>query len=442
MAKKILVIDEDTEVSDLITETLRSRGYEVTATAVPAEGIAKAKEIIPDLIFISLFLPESNGLKLSKAIHGVSALSITPVVMLITHPGELDPKYTSAIGVVDVMAKPFGAADIVAKTEKILGKAAAPALEEILPIEEEEEELLPSEKTGRPARERESFKGAMQKELKASPQAEEDWFAAPPDTAQRKESGGSSAETDDYLDYAMDEDEHTPAAAPAGQGERAAAGAEASHDVLEEDILPAKKKGTNKVLLAAAAVVVVAVAVFGGLYARKLLFPSSQEVARKPSAPPAKQEPVQVKDNMPEKGVKETVAAQPMESATAQNEQQSKVEKKAQTARQKAEKAAPAAPDAARSPAPAREISVAASRPKVSVQVGVFVDEKNASALVDRLKKKGFDAFILRDEAVKNLKAGKAAHRVLVGRFEDRRKAAVQATALEKDGFKSIIFAP
>ncbi len=428
MAKKILVIDEDPGVSALIAETLRPCGYEVTATDVPAEGIVRAKEIVPDLIFISLFLPESNGLKLSKAIHGVSALSRVPVVMLITHPGELDPKYTGAIGVVDVMSKPLTAADIVNKTESILGKNAPPELEEILPIEEEKE-LLPPLKARLKPDERTSFEGAMQEELKAGPE-EEDWFAAPPDVDEQKKSG---AKTDDYLDYAIDGEEDRPAVVPEVQGERAAAGAEALPDTFDEDVMPVKKKGTRKVLYAAAAVVVVAAVVFGGLYARKFLIPAAKGVEQKAPTPPPKQEPVEVKDNMPEKGVKET-AALPRESALARDEQQPKAEKKAQNAQQKPEKAAA-------TPAPSREASTA-SRPKVSVQVGVFVDEKNASALVDRLKKKGFDAYIFRDESVKSLKAGKAAHRVLVGRFEDRRRAAVQATALEKEGFKSIVFAP
>jgi hypothetical protein len=69
-----------------------------------------------------------------------------------------------------------------------------------------------------------------------------------------------------------------------------------------------------------------------------------------------------------------------------------------------------------------------------SVQLGAFRIEKNALALAEKLKKRGYDAFILN-------KPGDVLHRVLVGRFGSRQEAAVQAkVVLQKEGMKSIIF--
>jgi hypothetical protein len=84
--------------------------------------------------------------------------------------------------------------------------------------------------------------------------------------------------------------------------------------------------------------------------------------------------------------------------------------------------------------AKAAEEEATAKRETYAVQVGAFRNQKNAAALVEKLKKRGYDAFIW-DET------GQALHRVLVGRFGSRQKAAVQAkVVLQKEGMKSIIF--
>src|SRR5512135_3093941 len=101
--RKVLVIDNDRVVSDMIVKTLLPRGLDVSVAASPDRGVEKDLEYKPDLIFISLFLPESNGFKISRRIHSDEELMKVPLMMLISYRGELDPKYTSSIGVVDVL---------------------------------------------------------------------------------------------------------------------------------------------------------------------------------------------------------------------------------------------------------------------------------------------------------------------------------------------------
>jgi cell division septation protein DedD len=68
-----------------------------------------------------------------------------------------------------------------------------------------------------------------------------------------------------------------------------------------------------------------------------------------------------------------------------------------------------------------------------SVQVGAFRNQKNAAALIGKLRKKGYDAFILSEP-------GRAVHKVLIGEFGSRKEAAVQAKLVfEKEGLKSIV---
>ena len=105
--KRVLVIDDDQDVRSLFVETLEPKGFDVVTSADPDVGVEGARETEPDLIFISLLFPHSNGLKVSKAIHADESLQRVPIVMLITYQGELDPKYTTTIGVVDVLVKPL-----------------------------------------------------------------------------------------------------------------------------------------------------------------------------------------------------------------------------------------------------------------------------------------------------------------------------------------------
>ncbi len=122
--KKILVIDDDAAGCELIDRTLQQQGFMVTTTQDARTGFEIAQRLLPDLIFLKLMLPGIDGLKVSKAIHAVPALTTVPVVMIIAQEGELDPKYTAAIGIVDALARPLHPHEIIAKTHAVLGEAA------------------------------------------------------------------------------------------------------------------------------------------------------------------------------------------------------------------------------------------------------------------------------------------------------------------------------
>jgi twitching motility two-component system response regulator PilH len=146
--KRILVIDDDPRVCSSISQILSAEGYDVLIASGADDGIQKAQNADPDLIFISLLMTGSNGLKTSKAIHSIKGLDKTPVIMLISYEGELDPRYTATIGIVDVIVKPPDREELVSKTLTVLGAtAAAPGLEELsaydVPkVEEEEYEAM------------------------------------------------------------------------------------------------------------------------------------------------------------------------------------------------------------------------------------------------------------------------------------------------------------
>lgn len=121
---KVLVIDEDKSSIDLFGKALEPKGIDVFVQETPDKGIEKAIEVEPDLIFVNLIFRESNGLKVSKLIHEIEKLRNVPIVMLLAHKGDLDPKYTSTIGIVDVLVRPFTEQNIALRTLAVLGEQA------------------------------------------------------------------------------------------------------------------------------------------------------------------------------------------------------------------------------------------------------------------------------------------------------------------------------
>lgn len=120
--KKIFIVDDGRSSSLMIKNTLEPLGCEVLSVADPEECVGIATAFNPDLIFVSLELQGSNGLKVSNGIHLTDGLKDVPVVMMISYDGELDPKYTSTIGVVDVIVKPLKDTEIISLILGILGE--------------------------------------------------------------------------------------------------------------------------------------------------------------------------------------------------------------------------------------------------------------------------------------------------------------------------------
>jgi DNA-binding response OmpR family regulator len=142
--KKVLVIDDDAATCELIEQTLEQLGFEVTTTQDARTGFETAQRLLPELIFLRLLLPGIDGMKVSKAIHTVPTLKNVPVIMIVAQQGELDPKYTATIGIVDILVRPMQPHEIIAKTKAVLGEmASASSRMELVTLGLDEEEIEP-----------------------------------------------------------------------------------------------------------------------------------------------------------------------------------------------------------------------------------------------------------------------------------------------------------
>lgn len=125
--KKVLVIEDDAELSELIQIRLKQSGYEVIASARGDEGVKKAREEHPDLIVLDVFLPHMDGFTALKEIRyggkskGKEPLTNIPVIIVTGRAPMMEEMFRME-GATDFMTKPIDIKLLVEKIDKILKK--------------------------------------------------------------------------------------------------------------------------------------------------------------------------------------------------------------------------------------------------------------------------------------------------------------------------------
>jgi CheY-like chemotaxis protein len=107
MAQKILLVEDNSDLSDLLSVYLHSLGYETSRARTSAQGISKALAEVPDLIITDLNLPDMTGVDAAAILKQDPATSDIPIVLLTaTTVGEWKDKAFNA-GVAEYLIKPI-----------------------------------------------------------------------------------------------------------------------------------------------------------------------------------------------------------------------------------------------------------------------------------------------------------------------------------------------
>ena len=117
---KILVIDDDEAVNELVKINLELAGYNVISARDGISGFAAAKQEQPDLIMLDVMMPDVDGYTVAKRIRENPAIKDTPIIML-TALGMLDNKVKGFdIGVDDYLVKPFEIEELKVRVRALL----------------------------------------------------------------------------------------------------------------------------------------------------------------------------------------------------------------------------------------------------------------------------------------------------------------------------------
>src|SRR5437667_6676321 len=111
--RNILIIEDETDVADLLSLNLRKAGFRVSTAGDGASGLQKARDDRPDFIILDLMLPKMSGLEVCRILKSNAATSHTPNLMLTARAEEIDRLVGLEFGADDYSTKPFSPRDIV-----------------------------------------------------------------------------------------------------------------------------------------------------------------------------------------------------------------------------------------------------------------------------------------------------------------------------------------
>jgi two-component system OmpR family response regulator len=118
----ILVVDDDRDIRELLSEYLQKQGYRVSVAADGRAMRTAVSHAMPDLIVLDLMLPGEDGLTLCRELRSQSDV---PILMLTARGEEIDRIVGLEMGADDYLAKPFNPRELVARIKSVLRRARA-----------------------------------------------------------------------------------------------------------------------------------------------------------------------------------------------------------------------------------------------------------------------------------------------------------------------------
>jgi len=136
MGQRVLVVDDDATVSDVVCRYLRRAGYDVSMAADGAAALSAVAREAPDLVVLDLMLPGIDGLEVCRRLR--TRPDGIPIVMLTALGEESDRVLGLQIGADDYVTKPFSPRELVLRVQSVLRRAGAVAAPSGGPLEDGE----------------------------------------------------------------------------------------------------------------------------------------------------------------------------------------------------------------------------------------------------------------------------------------------------------------
>ena len=115
--RRILVIEDDKDIVELVRYNLEKDGYQVASSADGATGLAQIRKSPPDLLVLDLMLPKVSGLDICKEVRRDVSLNRLPILILTAKGEEADRVVGLELGADDYVTKPFSPRELVSTRE-------------------------------------------------------------------------------------------------------------------------------------------------------------------------------------------------------------------------------------------------------------------------------------------------------------------------------------
>ena len=121
MAKKILICDDEPYVIESLSYLAKREGYEVVTAEDGEDGLAKAKENLPGLIFLDVMMPKKSGFEVCRQLKRNERTKGIYIIILTARGEEFDETRAREVGADEYITKPFSPRKLSEKIHGILG---------------------------------------------------------------------------------------------------------------------------------------------------------------------------------------------------------------------------------------------------------------------------------------------------------------------------------
>ncbi len=120
---RILVVDDEEDIVQVVSITLEARGHEVQAAYNGKECLAMVKKEEPDLIILDVMMPKMNGMQVVDTLRNSTQYNHIPIIMLTAatqYSRKPDDYWKNKVGVEDYISKPFEPVELLNRVDKVL----------------------------------------------------------------------------------------------------------------------------------------------------------------------------------------------------------------------------------------------------------------------------------------------------------------------------------
>jgi len=131
---RILVVEDEAAIAELVAINLRHAGFDVTLAADAQSALQSVDRVLPDLVVLDWMLPGQSGLALAKAWRSQVRTKALPIVMLTARADEADKLAGLDGGADDYLTKPFSPKELLARIRAVLRRRAPQALDDAVEV--------------------------------------------------------------------------------------------------------------------------------------------------------------------------------------------------------------------------------------------------------------------------------------------------------------------
>jgi two-component system phosphate regulon response regulator PhoB len=126
---RILVVEDESAIAELVAINLRHAGHEVTVAGNADQAQLEVDAVLPDLVVLDWMLPGQSGLALARQWRGAGRTRAMPIIMLTARAEEADKIVGLDAGADDYLAKPFSTQELMARIRAVLRRKAPESLD-------------------------------------------------------------------------------------------------------------------------------------------------------------------------------------------------------------------------------------------------------------------------------------------------------------------------